>query len=114
MFSSMMPVIWLKMITSVGMSFTQVMLIWSALSLASLLCGIWLYPWHNVRVNPDCDSLVTLKKNDEKLLTVGDEFPTLWESIKNAAVYFRTPMFFSQILTLTIFNFFSKLVSYSI
>ena len=78
----MMPVVWLKMITLLELSFSQVMLIWAGFSFTSLLIGIWFYPWHNLRVKPSCDTLNALKKDKQQLLTIGEDYPTLWTSLK--------------------------------
>ena len=104
--SSMWPQIWLRLINADVMSFTTIMIIWAALTLASLVLGIIIYPWHNLSVCKECDTYREVKAKKFPLVTFGNEkFPTLSENIAESLAYLKSPMFLLQLVHLPIFHF---------
>ena len=103
--SSMWPSIWLRAINSEILTFSQIMYIWAFFSFVSLVLGLIIYPWHNLSIGKNCETLKETKKKDFPLITIGNEFPTLAQNMKNSLAYFKTPMFGLQLLHLPICHF---------
>ena len=55
--SSVLPLFWHHLIVSTSFTFSNIMVIWAALTMTSMIFCIFIGPWHNLKYFPDGETL---------------------------------------------------------
>lgn len=103
--SSIIPQIWLLVITDTRITFTQLLIMWACLAAISLVFGIFYCPWHNLPDSreighDDLDALPALIKKKLSIMKVTN----LIQQFRQSASFLKSPMFYVHLFLFALGN----------
>ena len=64
----MLPLLWYKLVKNDFLTFTNIMVVWFALTLMSMIISIFIGPWNNLEVDSNAETVMDLWKTGKELI----------------------------------------------